>query len=101
MDVRVAARKTLELVDLHYKLRGDERPPSERQTEGNTIPHAEWIVEQVAKGNVCGDKAHRWLGYGQGVLVVLGVMTLSQAKLINYDSKRGRREPSFMPRRDK
>lgn len=97
IDVSMAAKRTLELAELHYKLAGEELPEIKRGIDGKTVGHALWIIGQVAVGNVTGNKAHRWLGFGQGVLCVHGVITLMEAKLVNFDSRIGRREPGFDP----
>jgi hypothetical protein len=97
IDVRKAAAATLKLADLHFKLAGEPTPEPKREIDGKSVAHALWIISQVAEGNVTGNKSHRWLGFGQGVLCVHGVMTLMEAKLINFDSKIGRREPTFDP----
>lgn len=45
--------------------------------------HLLWMIAQVINGKVKGYKAHRWLGYMQGVVVTLGVGTLEDMKQLN------------------
>lgn len=39
------------------------------EVPGYTYPHLRWMLEQMKTGQVVGDKAHRWLGFIQGVLI--------------------------------
>lgn len=38
-------------------------------TPGYTYPHMRWMIAEIREGRVVGDKAHRWLGFIQGVLI--------------------------------
>lgn len=58
----------------------------ERSEAGIGSPHACWMLSEIAEGRVTGRKAHRWLGYAQGLLVSYGMMTLDQAKRINHQA---------------
>ena len=48
--------------------------------------HLRNMVNKIESGEVSGDKAHRWLGYLQGVLVVTGGTTLEDMKQVNLAS---------------
>lgn len=41
-------------------------------------PHLLWMCEEILSGKVDGEKAHRWLGFVQGVLFDDGQYTISQ-----------------------
>lgn len=45
------------------------------------------MTSKIISGQVTGEKAHRWLGYIQGVLVASGSVTLEQVKKINKRCK--------------
>jgi hypothetical protein len=47
--------------------------------------HLTWMIEQLLTGAVTGDKAHRWLGFIQGVLAARG--------FLNVDDERDRTRP--------
>jgi len=40
--------------------------------------HMIWMVDQIQKGKITGEKAHRWIGFVQGVLVSRGVTSVDQ-----------------------
>lgn len=48
--------------------------------------HLLHTVEKICTGEVSGEKAHRRLGYIQGVLVAYNAATLDEMKKVNYDS---------------
>lgn len=54
-----------------------------RSEKGIGIRHAVWMLDQVIDGYVAYEKAHRWLGYAQAIVVVEGGATLAQLKDIN------------------
>lgn len=54
-----------------------------RRARGRGIEHAKWLLVEVATGQVKGNKAHRWLGYAQAILVEYRVMSLNDAKNAN------------------
>jgi hypothetical protein len=45
--------------------------------------HLYAMIDKIESGEVAGEKAHRWLGYLQGVLVATGGTTLEEMKLVN------------------
>ena len=57
-----------------------------RDPEGKTYAHAMFMAFEIMEGRVAGDKAHRWLGYAQGILVGQEVMSLDDAKRLNKEA---------------
>lgn len=45
--------------------------------------HLHDMIQALESGAVSGEKAHRWLGYLQGVLVATGGCTLDDMKTLN------------------
>ncbi len=60
---------------------------AKRDVDGVTIEHALWMLGGIAEGYVRGEKAHRWLGYAQALLVILDVTTLEIMKQRNRSAK--------------
>ena len=84
MDVSFAATLTLRLVNKTYE--GGHRhlhQKSDRSLDGKGINHAVWMLEEVKHCRVKAEKAHRWLGWAQAILVYEGAATLEQCKTIN------------------
>lgn len=50
---------------------------------GCTNEHLTFMIDSMVSGAVSGEKAHRWLGYLQGVLVATGAASLEQMKDVN------------------
>jgi len=50
---------------------------------GCTRSHICVILQQVIDANVTGAKAHRFIGWAQGVMCMEGFLTLDQARDIN------------------
>lgn len=46
--------------------------------------HLYQMIDMIDKEIVTGEKAHRWLGYIQGVVVSNGGATLSDVKSVNF-----------------
>lgn len=55
---------------------------AERNSNGNTIGHLRWMVQEICNG-MPEKKAIRWLGYIQGALVASGCATLADMKEVN------------------
>lgn len=81
MDVERAAKNTLAYI-------GDTEPS--RASKGDTLQHAAWMLHGIILGYVQHEKAHRWLGYAQAILVLSAVISLSDAKRINKHAARPR-----------
>ena len=78
MDVKIAAQKTGKLID-------STSLPLLNTEYGKD--HLHEMVNKIICGEISGEKAHRWLGYLQGVIVVGGGASLEQIKQINKGSK--------------
>jgi len=52
-----------------------------------SLKHLNWMLCEICTGRVTKEKAHRWLGYIQGVLVAQCHMTLDEAKEINFKAE--------------
>ena len=85
MDVKVAAQHMLNHMHHESEKLGISTVPI-RDEKGMTENHCHWMLQEIIDGNIEGEKAHRWLGYTQGALVLLGEINLSQCKLINKAS---------------
>ena len=67
--------------DMFLSVRSSLKPT--RDHEGKSAGHALWMLRGIILGYVQHEKAHRWLGYAQGILVLQGLVTLRAAKEIN------------------
>ena len=74
MDVFKAAHDSLEYT-------GSNGP--ERDIDGGSLAHASWMLHGITMGYVQHEKAHRWLGYAQALIVNHGVASLADMKEIN------------------
>lgn len=92
MNVQVAASRTLEFLAGEFRSSETEHMPQpEKSDYGNTLEHAVWMLEGISDGYIQYEKAHRWLGWAQCLVVVLtsdaGVgIRLEHMKCINKDS---------------
>ncbi len=57
----------------------------EQSVDGNTQAHMVWMLRQVMSWDNT-QKAHRWIGYAQGLAVMLGLGSLGEMKRINKDA---------------
>jgi hypothetical protein len=78
MLVCEAARKTLPVIPPAFEMI--------RDSKGRTVNHAKWMLNEIKIGNVREEKAHRWLGYAQALLICSHLLTLEKAKEINYNA---------------
>jgi len=76
MDVKLAASNTIEAYC-------GEIAVCFCDDEGRGIGHAWWMLNEVKIGGVVGRKAHRWLGYAQGILVQTELAELKTMQDIN------------------
>jgi len=81
MDVRKAACSLINALESEVEAKRDD--------EGKGLSHAAWMLEGIEKGYIQHEKAHRWLGYIQGLMVTNGVVTLKDVKSINVRSGKG------------
>lgn len=56
---------------------------SERRESGTGIQHLRWMCEQIMYGEITDEKAHRWIGYIQGMGVAFSLWTLEEMKELN------------------
>lgn len=77
MLVCEAARLSRELIKI---------PAPERSPKGMGDRHIAFMLDEIRKGRITGEKAHRWLGYAQALMVVGNWATLDQLKEINYNA---------------
>lgn len=61
-----------------------EKIPDDTSKSGKG--HLYYMIGMIRDGSITGNKAHRWLGYIQGCLVVHGVATLEDMKKVNLES---------------
>jgi hypothetical protein len=52
--------------------------------EATSIEHLAAMLTSIENGSVSGEKAHRWLGWVQGVVCCRGGATLEELKSVNY-----------------
>ncbi|NOX49193.1 MAG: hypothetical protein GXP16_01485 [Gammaproteobacteria bacterium] len=64
--LHVVAEETLIVV------RGYLNVTPKRSDDGKGIRHACWMLEGIASKYVQNDKAHRWLGYAQAIIILSG-----------------------------
>lgn len=77
MNIKRAATLTKGLVPGHH---------TKRSKDGRGIAHARWMLGEIETGDVEGEKAHRWLGYAQAIIVQHYEATLEDVKRINEGS---------------
>lgn len=77
--IRVAA-------DLHQFIEGKDWDGANPHS---TWVHLRWMLTGIMNKSVAGEKAHRWIGYVQGVLVAYNAASLEEMKRINAEGKLG------------
>ena len=77
MNTEEAAKATIELI-VNFKAIQDP--------DGNTVEHALWMLLGISTGYIQYEKAHRWLGYAQALIVANEIATLHDMRAINQDS---------------
>lgn len=85
MDVVRAAENMLTVMRKCERTK-DIDETAQRDELGLTLEHCGWMLNEIVVGNVTGEKAHRWLGYAQGVLCANGVADLDSCKYANLFS---------------
>jgi len=73
MNTRKAAAKTLVFVTVL----------PERSASGVGKAHAAWMLKGISEGYIGDEKAHRWLGYAQAILVQEKLASLADMKRAN------------------
>ncbi|HET8688334.1 MAG TPA: hypothetical protein VFM18_17125 [Methanosarcina sp.] len=54
-----------------------------RGGDATSVAHLYEMIEAIESGEVSGEKAHRWLGWMQGVVCCRGGATLEEMKAVN------------------
>ena len=80
MDVSKAAMFTLNCIKC-------DDFPSLQDNAGKEVTHAVWMLSGITMNYIKREKAHRWLGYAQALLVVHGKIDLDDAKECNRRAK--------------
>ena len=80
MNVKVASERMLQ------KLATTSVGNAKRDAKGKSSEHASWMLYGIAWGYVEEEKAHRWLGYAQGILVSNTIFSLEAVKKINHEA---------------
>jgi len=75
MNVKEAAALTLDEIE--------GQVVAERRPSGKGVEHARWMLNGILSGYVEQEKAHRWLGYAQGIIVGSNAATLDEMKAAN------------------
>jgi hypothetical protein len=85
MNIEQAAESTIERVDTGKYWES-------RDLKGRTVGHALWMLRGIVDGYIQHKKAHRWLGYAQGILVSEGCVTLEAMKNVNKNAAQTRQK---------
>lgn len=84
MDItKAAAMMQTTLVAYYGKSEGYSNDPVPDSCSGN---HLHKMLSKICDGEITGEKAHRWLGWVQGVMTCRGMVTLEQCKAINHSA---------------
>lgn len=81
MNPHIAARRTM----VNFKFPEGCLPKQSQQGEG--LDHCLFMLREVAERRVIGEKAHRWLGYAQAMLILAGRASLRAMKELNRDAQ--------------
>ena len=63
-------------------------PCAQKDPQGRSYAHLLWMLNGIQLQYITGNKAHRWLGYIQGMLVAHGIVSLDDMKKLNQMSTR-------------
>ncbi len=77
MDVKAAARMTEDFV--RYLT-------AESTCQAVSAEHLRDMLTKIQSGEISGEKAHRWLGWVQGVLCARGAGSLEEFKAVNHQA---------------
>ncbi len=80
MNTQTAAVHLLEKLSVPALTQGRRNP------EATGVAHAIWMLEGIADGYIQHDKAHRWLGYAQALVICDKLLSLEEMKEINKGS---------------
>ena len=79
MNIKQAAARTRDAVGI---------PSEQDPLKGATKEHAVWMLSGIVLGYIQHEKAHRWLGYAQALLVAHSVLSLDQCKQMNLGASK-------------
>ncbi len=60
------------------------KPMGSNERDETSIEHLTEMLDAIESGKVNGEKAHRWLGWVQGVVCCRGGATLEEMKAVNF-----------------
>lgn len=83
MNAKKAAELLLNKIITAPSIQGSEQDP-----EGKEIGHAVWMLAGIRLGYIQYEKAHRWLGYAQGILVKSNIVSLEVVKSLNQEASK-------------
>lgn len=86
MDVKAAATSTLALAEQHFHDNCSTSGSLNYGPEKANILHLRHMNQQIQRGVVRDDKAHRWLGWMQAVVYLAGAATHAEVQRINKES---------------
>jgi hypothetical protein len=82
MDLKAAAKATKEIMKRSNWYQAKQKGSS----DAAHYDHIEWMLEGIEGGYIQDEKAHRWLGWAQGVICALQHVPLDVFKRINKAS---------------
>jgi hypothetical protein len=80
MDIKLAATAMRPFVE-HAATRC---PDHIAGGDATSISHIRDMIEKIESGEIADEKAHRWLGWIQGVTCCYGGASLDEMKLVNF-----------------
>lgn len=84
MDIKIAATRIKELVDLRLAEYDNTSNSFVSDTTDVGYWHIVTVLENIESGEIADEKAHRWLGWAQCAIVAAGIGTLTEMKEINH-----------------
>ena len=84
IDLKKAADATLKYIDMVGKDNGSLLPENEYIPNELTVDHQIDLCQQIVKGTLWGEKAHRCFGWAQAALMMNGIGSLTVYRMINY-----------------
>ena len=91
MNINKAAENALLLMTRWAEIPSDMNPLAQSVLAGwdpcgLSLGHIVWMLHEIIEDRVVGERAHRWLGYAQGLMAARGIATLEQLKCANLFS---------------
>lgn len=82
MDVKTAALLSKDIINEYWRVT-ELSEIDASDNEDVSLVHAVWMLNGIILGYIQNDKAHRWLGYVQGIMACHNVATVKQMKEVN------------------